>query len=209
MTAIVYVDGFNLYYGALKGTAYKWLDLPALCRRLVPDEPIAAIRYFTARVKARPGETEGPKRQDAYLRALGTCPQVSIHYGQFLVTYPRMTLKHPAPDGPRTVEVVKTEEKGTDVNLGSHVLLDAFDRACDLAVMIGNDSDLVMPLSMAKERFGTRIGLINPQKFASKELQKIGVEFVKPVRPGMLAACQFPAKVPLGRSGFVRKPEGW
>jgi hypothetical protein len=209
VTAIVYVDGFNLYYGALKGTAYKWLDLPALCRRLVPDEPIAAIRYFTARVKARPEETDGPKRQDAYLRALASCPEVSIHYGQFLVTYPRMALKHPAADGPRTVEVVKTEEKGTDVNLGSHVLLDAFDRACDLAVMIGNDSDLVMPLSMAKERFGVRIGLINPQRFASRELQKIGVEFVKPVRPGTLAACQFPDKVPLGPSGFVRKPEGW
>lgn len=209
MTAIVYVDGFNLYYGALKGTAYKWLDLPALCRRLVPDEPIAAIRYFTARVKARPGQTEGPRRQDAYLRALGSCPEVTIHYGQFLVTYPRMTLKHPPADGPRTVEVVKTEEKGTDVNLAGHVLLDAFDRACDLAVMIGNDSDLVMPLTIAKQRFGTRIGLINPQRYASRELQRIGVEFVKPVRAGTLAACQFPDRVTLGRGAVVRKPEGW
>ena len=32
----VYIDGFNLYYGALKGTPYKWLDLEALCRKLMP-----------------------------------------------------------------------------------------------------------------------------------------------------------------------------
>jgi hypothetical protein len=106
------------------------------------------------------------------------------------------------------VEVVKTEEKGTDVNLGSYVLLDAFDRACDLAVMIGNDSDLVTPLTMAKQRFGTRIGLINPQRFASRELQKIGVEFVKPVRPTTLRGCQFPERIPIGR-GAVRKPAQW
>ena len=30
MRTVVYVDGFNLYYGALKGTSWKWLDLVAL-----------------------------------------------------------------------------------------------------------------------------------------------------------------------------------
>lgn len=208
MTAIVYVDGFNLYYGALKGTPYKWVDLPALCRHLLPGEQIAQIRYFTARVKGRPGDLDAPRRQDAYLRALGSLPGVSIHYGQFLVTETRMALAYPDPNGPRTVQVVKTEEKGTDVNLGSYVLLDAFDEACNLAVMIGNDSDLVTPLSMAKQRFGTRIGLINPQRKPSFALIKLGLEFVKPVRANALAACQLPDKVPVGR-GTVHKPATW
>ena len=54
MKTIVYVDGFNLYYGAVKGTPYKWLDLRALFRSiLAPFHHIIAIRYYTAIVSAR------------------------------------------------------------------------------------------------------------------------------------------------------------
>jgi hypothetical protein len=65
----VYIDGFNLYYGALKDTPYKWLDLDALCRRLLPKHRIGRIRYFTAIVSARPNDPSGPDRQRTYLRA--------------------------------------------------------------------------------------------------------------------------------------------
>jgi hypothetical protein len=65
----VYVDGFNLYYGCLRGTPHKWLDLDALCRRLFPRDRINRIRYFTAIVSARPGDPQQPRRQQAYLRA--------------------------------------------------------------------------------------------------------------------------------------------
>ena len=47
---IVYIDGFNLYYGALRGTPFKWLDVRALCARMLPTNTIAQIRYFTANV---------------------------------------------------------------------------------------------------------------------------------------------------------------
>ena len=50
--ANVYIDGFNLYYGALKGTPYKWLDLARLCQALLPSDTIQEIKYFTARVSA-------------------------------------------------------------------------------------------------------------------------------------------------------------
>jgi hypothetical protein len=49
MLTNVYVDGFNLYYGCLKGTPYKWLDLGALCQVLLPPNKIQRIRYFTPR----------------------------------------------------------------------------------------------------------------------------------------------------------------
>jgi hypothetical protein len=35
MRTIVYIDGFNLYYGAVKGTPYKWLDLKSVCQKLL------------------------------------------------------------------------------------------------------------------------------------------------------------------------------
>jgi hypothetical protein len=36
----VYIDGFNLYYGALKRTPYKWLDLALLARTLLPTDTV-------------------------------------------------------------------------------------------------------------------------------------------------------------------------
>ncbi len=47
MRTHVYVDGFNLYYGCLKGTSYKWLDLEALCRHLLPQNQVQRIRYWS------------------------------------------------------------------------------------------------------------------------------------------------------------------
>jgi len=90
----VYVDGFNLYYGCLKGSPFKWLDLVSFCRRLLPPEKnqLQRIRYFTAKVRARAGRPQGPVRQSAYLRALGTLPQVTVHLGHFLASTTRMPL---------------------------------------------------------------------------------------------------------------------
>ncbi|MEE9278945.1 MAG: hypothetical protein V3V67_02105 [Myxococcota bacterium] len=64
-SSIIYIDGFNLYYGALRGTPYKWLDLEAYFTRLRQDDEIQHIRYFTTRV-----DGDARQRQQAYLRAL-------------------------------------------------------------------------------------------------------------------------------------------
>ena len=84
MKTNVYVDGFNLYYGAVKGTPYKWLDIDSLVRTIVKGVSINRIRYFTARVQARPHDVPQPDRQAAYIRALETIPHLTVHYGQFL-----------------------------------------------------------------------------------------------------------------------------
>jgi hypothetical protein len=145
MRANVYVDGFNLYYGALKdkGPGFKWLDLATLLtKHLIPANPINRIRYFTARVSGRPGDLDAPVRQDTYLRALATIPNLTVHLGHFQRTKVRMPLVDPPSGGQKTVKVYKTEEKGSDVNLATYLLLDAFQQDCDLAVVISNDSDL-------------------------------------------------------------------
>jgi len=80
----VYIDGFNVYYGCLRGTPFRWLDLGALCQRLFPRDTIHRIRYFTAIVSARPNDPRQPQRQLAYLRALATIPEVTIHRGRYL-----------------------------------------------------------------------------------------------------------------------------
>lgn len=146
----------------LKGSPYKWLNLEALCQHLLPKDNIRRIRYFTARVSARPGDPRLPVRQETYLRALATLPAVSVHLGVFYVSTARACLANPPAAGPRTVEVMKTEEKGSDVALATYLMLDACRGDCDTAVLLTNDSDLREPLRLAYEELGLRTGVINP-----------------------------------------------
>lgn len=158
----VYVDGFNLYYGALKGTAHKWLDLAAMLDKLLPRNDVQTIHYCAALIKARRNDPQGPARQQAYLDALGATPRVQIHLGHFLVSTVRMRLAHPAPGAPATVSVIKTEEKGSDVNLATWLLSDAYENACETAVVVTNDSDLAFPMSLTSQRLAVTVGPDQP-----------------------------------------------
>ena len=122
----VYVDGFNLYYRALRKSKFKWLNLEALVQGLLDaDNSIERIRYFTAPVSGKfdPGV---PVRQQRYLRALRTLPSVTIHEGNFLTKPKTRPLVNPAPGGPTHVEIWNTEEKGSDVNLATSLIHDAW-----------------------------------------------------------------------------------
>ena len=207
MRLSVYIDGFNLYYGCLQGTPYRWLDLETLCRRLFPQDQIVRIRYFTAVVSGRPDDPQQPQRQQAYLRALGTLPLLSVHLGHFLTSTIRMPLAHPPARGPRTVEVIKTEEKGSDVNLATYLLLDGFQRHYDVAAVISNDSDLKEPIALTRTVLGLPVGVVNPHP-PSRRSRALQATFFKQLRHSVLPACQLPAILTDG-TGQIRKPAGW
>ena len=113
MRTFVHVDGFNLCYGALKGTPFKWLNVVSLFEKVLqPCHEILKVKYFTARVSGTPTDPSKPQRQDIYLRALQTSrPEVEVYFGHFLSHPIRAPLLHPV-GSLRTVEVVRTEEKG-------------------------------------------------------------------------------------------------
>jgi hypothetical protein len=209
MTTNVYIDGFNLYYGAVKGTRYKWLDLDALVTSLLPKDNVKRIRYFTARVVPRADDPQQGLRQDVYLRALRTIPRLSIHYGRFQVNNVKMPLTHPGRRK-RLIEVIKTEEKGSDVNLASYLLLDAFKRDCNVAVVISNDADLKEPIAIAMRELGMAVGVINPHppRFRSLDLQSLHPTFFKQLRKSALKRAQFPPKMRDGAGKFF-KPTRW
>ena len=100
----VYVDGFNLYYGCVRGTPYKWLDVAAFCARLLPKNQINRIRYFTALVTPRANDPQQRMRQEIYLRAIRTIPNLTIDLEaisqmrevNFLISGRRMVLLGPA-----------------------------------------------------------------------------------------------------------------
>ena len=81
MKTFVYIDGFNLYYGCLKATPYRWLNPATLCQLLLPHHQVLQIKYFTAHVSARPHDPDQPIRQQTYLRALRTVPNLAALVG--------------------------------------------------------------------------------------------------------------------------------
>lgn len=201
----VYVDGFNLYYGSLKRTPYKWLDLAKLCTRLLPQDVIDSIHYFTARVGARPGNPSAPLDQGLYIRALRTIPNLSVTFGHFLTHSVRMTLTDSSP--PKMVYVDKTEEKGSDVNLAAHLIRDAFLRKFETAVLITNDSDLAEPVRIVRQELNLPVGILNPHQAHSSVLKQLAT-FTKRIRQSDLIASQFPATLTDSKGSF-HKPAGW
>ena len=54
---MVYVDGFNLYFGMVESGLHhcKWLDINKLITScLTPNQEAVAIKYFTSRVSNNP-----------------------------------------------------------------------------------------------------------------------------------------------------------
>ena len=206
MKTIVYVDGFNLYYGALKGTPYKWLDVAKLCQNMLPGHDITHIKYFTAHVTSRPNDPQLGMRQQIYLRALRTLPYFDIYLGHFLSNTCMLPLANPPAGGPKFVKVIRTEEKGSDVNLATHLVADAFFGHLECSVLITNDSDLLTPMLVAKD-LGFRAGIINPCKQRSRQLEK-NADFVYDITPAHLRQSQFPLTL-TDAKGTIRKPTDW
>ncbi len=202
----VYVDAFNLYYGCIRKTPFHWLNIAKLCQLMLPRDQINQIKYFTALISARPHDTDQPIRQQTYLRALRTIPNMEIIYGTFLTHTRWMLLSNPTPSQ-SYAQVIQTTEKGSDVNLATHFLNDAFNDDYELGVIISNDSDLVEPIRIVSDEFDKPVGLLNPHKRPSVELRK-HVRFIKQIRKGVLASSQFPQTL-TDKEGTFHKPGSW
>lgn len=207
MRTYVYVDGFNLYYGALKGTSYKWLDLMALFTHLLqPQHQILKIKYFTALVNPTPNDPDKHIRQKTFIRALQHhIPEMEVFYGHFLSHHVRAALANPQGNQ-RAAVVIRTEEKGSDVNLAVHLVNDAWLNVYDCAVVVSNYSDLAEALRLVRTQHGKAIGVITPHKSPqSRQLIRFAT-FVGRIRTGVLRASQLPDPIP---GTAIRKPTAW
>jgi hypothetical protein len=205
----VYIDGFNLYFGCLKHTAYKWLDVAELCRLSLPAHyHVGRIRYFTALVSARPNNPHSRLRQQIFLRALATTPKLDIHYGTFMPKKHFRPLATPVPGLPPFVEVLDSEEKGSDVNLATYLLYDAFNGEYDAAVVISDDSDLAEPIRIIRHdpKFRRHVTVLSPRG-KSRVLSSVATRF-RQIEPANLQAAQFPPTL-TDVNGIIRKPPLW
>ncbi len=207
MRTIIYIDGFNFYYRAVKKTPYKWIDFKSLFEKLLfSNNEIIQIKYFTALVSGRINPQK-PVKQQTYLRALQSfIPEIKIYYGHFLSHEAIVPLAQPI-NNQRTVKIIKTEEKGSDVNIAVHLLNDAWLNNYDCAIIVSNDSDLAESMKLVKEYHKNKtLGLIMPGKgHPSKELMK-HADFIKRIRTGILASSQLPNPIP---GTNISKPTDW
>ena len=149
MITNLYVDGFNLYNRAVKNTPFKWLDLRKLAETLFPADDIQRICFFTALVQVTPQRPHADRAASIVSarsrHAAG--PGRSI-FGEF-----RERIKHQAAGqaetgrSRRTCDIRDTEEKGSDVNLATRLLVGGFTGDYEQAVVVSNDSDLAEPRS--------------------------------------------------------------
>ena len=158
-------------------------------------------------------DPQAPSRQQTYFRALATLrPRLEIHEGHFLSHAVAMPLATTRKTGAKTVLVIKTEEKGSDVNLATMLLVDGFQDRYDVAAVISNDSDLALPIRMVRQILHKPVVVFNPHAMnpkskPSKTLRQVASQY-RPIRAGALASSQFAPSLVDANGGF-NKPAKW
>ncbi len=209
MLTNLYVDGFNLYNRAVKRTPFKWLDLRKLAETLFQNDEIQRISYFTAIVRSRANDPQQKARQQAYLRALATLPGLEIHYGEFRERIKYRPLARPKPGDSAYVRIRDTEEKGSDVNLATRLLVDGFTGDYQQAVVVSNDSDLAAPIRYVSRDLGLRVVVVNPDSQTSTHNDLVdSATYVRRLWKSHLRRSQLPPTL-TDVHGVITKPSAW
>jgi len=223
-----FVDGYNLYYGVLHGSPYKWLDLPSLLDSILSIQDPASARYsvdyFTAPVIAKLA-TRGQASNDAqhrYIRALET-RGVNVTLGNHRLTrgYAPRYRQGQKPSRLDRIAIWQLEEKETDVNLA----LGMYRAACrsgqsgvSQIVLVSGDTDLAPALAAIRRDFpDIRLGVILPHRQEDHQLVRNPPGSLRKHSDWMrsyisdteLSANQLPDKVPLLKKKAIVKPDYW
>lgn len=195
-----YIDGYNFYHLAIEpflsheGKCYRWLDWSKLglriCNSFV-DFNICKINFFTS--PSSPSNTWS-ENQERYILALKSIPNLNVKLGRFSYNKHKFKLIKPLrfdveiitidPE-PSYAEVIKREEKRTDVNIASHLIKDAYENTCDLAVIVTNDSDLAEAIKIAREKIEVVLATPTSVFYTDDRLSKIGFSS-KSMYPGKI-----------------------
>lgn len=197
---IVYVDGFNIYFGMLDAgfEKCKWLNLKKLALSLMkPNQELIAIKYFTSRVSNNPDKQ---KRQTSYIEALET-ESIQVFYGHYQrdkIECNRCSHIWPSYN-----------EKMTDVNIATQMIIDGFQDNYDMAMLISGDSDLVPPIRAIHENFKQkRVFVAFPPKRFNNSVSLVAKGSLIIGRK-KLVDSQFPNEVKKKDGYTLRKPGEW
>ena len=161
-----------------------------------------------------PNDPQQPMRQSIYWRALQTLPNTEIILGEFRTRTTRAAVVTPPP---KTIEIYKTEEKGSDVNLGAHLLMDGFQDKYEAAIVVTGDSDLITPIRMARQQLRKTVGILNPQRLSgpghrklrsSAGLKSVSSFYQNGITWAQLQSALFAAEME-DKDGVFHKPASW
>lgn len=222
----VYIDGFNFYHGAAKRTGHKWVNLLELSRRLRKHDTIERIKYFTALVERRTDDPDQRRRQQTYWRALDTLGCVQRIEGHFTRWPKRMplyrsvlALERQEEQGcnvvgvrPTMVKVLRSEEKGSDVNLAVHLLNDAHQAdpasTFEVALVVSTDADLAGAIRIVTHDIGKPVHVCKAPPAARTRLLARAATSVFNLQTSVLRASLFPPTLTDARGTF-HKPASW
>ena len=204
---LVYIDGYNLDYGLLKGSPdCKWLNLRTLVAAMFKEKhEISSIKFFTARVRTYPHDIAAEERQKIYLQALAAFGGVEIIEG----FYSKKKAWLPHVNGKCRIceeshagmaHVVKLEEKRSDVNLAVTALVDAMRSDADSFVLVTGDSDQAGTVYALRHEFGKSALVFNPHVAVSEHLKRVATYYAHIPRD-LPAKCQLPEIIPIGTHG--------
>jgi uncharacterized LabA/DUF88 family protein len=198
---VVYIDGFNLYFG-LKQKDWKrfyWLNLYLLSHNLLKEnQELVSVKYFTSRVAAPPDKV---KRQGTFIEALETLDGLEIFYGHYQSNYKKCKNCGYGEYIPN--------EKRTDVNIAVEMLCDAYQNLFDTAILISADSDLTAPIRKIRQLFSNKKVIIAfPPARYSFALAQIVDGYLNIGRKTLLKSI-FPDNV-IKKDGFIlKRPPEW
>lgn len=229
----VYIDGYNFYYGCLKGTSHKWLDLVKLFKdKVLPsitahsngvqlrlDLENLSIKYFTAEILEKVAQDPDSRTcQRSYLGALAKHSQGSLEIIKGNYALNEAHAKRVDPQNPerwprdcQRVNIWKVEEKKSDVSLALHAFKDAILGEIDHAVIVTNDTDIQPALEMINTLTPVKIGLVVPtrhhQRIPNQELNDQALWVRSHITEDELASSELPRVIPARRP--YTKPISW
>ena len=221
LKTIIYVDGLNLYHGLLEGKSYEWIDPKKLyekaaSRRFKQEQHelnVVGVKYFMTPFKGKRELVEAQNRHRLALEA--QIKGFEYHPGEFRERNLKIRLdeelrkKYKITE--KIMEIKKNVEKGTDVNIATHLLNDAWLGYFDRAVLITNDADLANPLKLIKEQkhFSAKklILISTARKNTSTPAGlKSQVDFTYRIDNKLLRSAQLPDHI---EGTNIRKPDIW
>lgn len=204
---IVFVDGLNFHFGVARRFGRRWLDLPALCRRVLSPRwhEVIEVRLYTAPFIEARVDGNSPDSQNAHWHALRMRGGVRVQLGRFSQ---RPEFARLVSDPSQVVRVMMAREKGSDVNLAADLVYLGCTGAYEAAVIVSNDSDFAGAIRIVRQRLGLPVGIVNPRSGQSSRELVEEASFERLIRRRDVLESLLPTVVQLGTE-TVHCPDGW
>ena len=202
---IVYVDGYNFYYGLRNGGARwrrtYWLDIVKLFERMMfPDQELVEVNYYSARPVDDP---QAYNNQDELFSVNLLNPRFKLHLGR----YKKKKFKCQNCGFKNKTY----EEKESDVRVATGMLVDVFTKRCDITVIVSADSDMIPSVEIIKA-FAPEHPVVNfvpPNQESFTLAEKCDAVLWMKQYKARFVQSMLPNEIELANGHVLHRPSNW